>query len=314
VLILGAGFWTQLLSLNPPEVVILAAMIYIVLTVLRGTRGEAMLKSLAALLAVAYIGVRGLAGMDWFDGSKLTVVLDNVFAASVIGLVVIFQPELRRVLALKIGAKWFAPPVRDKAMVEEVVKAAFDLSKKRTGALIVLERDNSLAEYCESPATVVDGEVTAALLQSIFFVTKSGEGTPLHDGAVIISEGRVAAASCFLPPTDPTNPNVPENLGARHRAAMGLTEQQDAVVIVVSEETGAVSIAVGGKIEYDLDRDALVTRIDELYLTLAARPDPDSPNEPPPSTAVLDTSAAGLGEADEMGEAKATTRVSRRSA
>ncbi|MGE0708324.1 MAG: diadenylate cyclase [Planctomycetota bacterium] len=304
--------WSEFRSLNVFEVTILAGLIFCVLTVLRGTRGEAMFKTLAGLLAIGYIFVRGLATSDLFDGSKLTVVLDNVFAASVIGLVVIFQPELRRILALKIGARFFNPPVRDRAAVDEVIKAAFELKKKRTGALIVLERDNSLQEFTEPPATIVDGAVTASLLQSIFFVTKSGDGTPLHDGAVIVRDGRIAAASCFLPPTDPQNPNVPEHLGARHRAAIGLSEQQDAVIVVVSEESGSVSIVVGGGIEYDLDRETLARRLDELYLSQ----EPIRPSEPPPSASILDTTAAGLGEAEDVsdGATKSTTRISRRSA
>lgn len=312
--------WTEFLSLNFPEVLILAGMIFSVLTVLRGTRGEAMLKTLAGLLAIAYIVVRGMATSDVFDGSKLTVVLDNVFAASVIGLVVIFQPELRRILALRLGGRFFAPPARERSVVEEIMRAAYELSKKRTGALIVLERNDSLAEYTEPPATIVDGAVSVPLLQSIFFVTKRGEGTPLHDGAVIISEGRIAAASCFLPPTDPTNPKVPESLGARHRAAIGLSEQQDAVVVIVSEESGAVSLAVGGDIEVDLERDALLKRLEDLYLKqeLGDGPGEDGPpaTRNPAGPPVIDPDAAGLGEATTVvnDPPKSTTRITRRSA
>lgn len=256
-------------SLNWPEISILSILIFVVLTVLRGTRGEAMLKTLAALLAMTYIVVRGLATSEIFDGSRLTFVLDNILAASSIALVVIFQPELRRLLALKIGARFFAPPSRDRAVLEEVIRACFELKKSKTGALVVLERANSLSEYYET-GTYMDAEVTAPLLQSLFFVSKeTGKGTPLHDGAVIISGGRLAAASCFLPPTTEDHPAMSrgdKRLGARHRAALGLSEHQDALVVVVSEETGAVSIAVGGDLEYDLDREALGLRLDELYL------------------------------------------------
>jgi diadenylate cyclase len=271
-------------SLNAPEVVILSVLIFVVLTVLRGTRGEAMLKTLAALLAVTYIVVRGLATSDMFDGSRLTFVLDNILAASSIALVVIFQPELRRLLALKIGARFFAPPSLDAGVVEEVTKAAFELGKTRTGALIVLERDNALDQYFED-ATILDAEVSTFLLQTIFFVVKdgkgAGKGTPLHDGAVIVREGRIAAARCYLtPPKDmPELDESQRQLGARHRAALGLSHEQDALVVVVSEERGSVSLAVGGKLEFDLDAKALKARLHELYRQREQKEEPTSPLE-----------------------------------
>lgn len=270
-------------SLNPPEIAILSILIFVVLTVLRGTRGEAMLKTLAALLAVTYIVVRGLATSDIFDGSRLTFVLDNILAASSIALVVIFQPELRRLLALKIGARFFAPPSLDEGVVEEVSKAAFELGKTRTGALIVLERDNALDQYFED-ATLLDAEVSTFLLRTIFFVVKdgkgAGKGTPLHDGAVILRDGRIAAARCYLtPPKDmPALDESLRQLGARHRAALGLSHEQDALVVVVSEEAGSVSLAVGGKLEYGLTLDELKGRLHELYRQRAAE-EPESPLE-----------------------------------
>lgn len=298
-------------TLNWPEVTILSLLIFVVLTVLRGTKGEAMLKTLAALLALTYIVVRGLATSDNFDGSRLTFVLDNILAASSIALVVIFQPELRRLLALKIGARFFAP-TRHADVIAEVCKAAFELGKTRTGALIVLERENALDQYFED-ATLLDANVSTDLLQTIFFVVKggkgAGKGTPLHDGAVIVREGRIAAARCYLtPPRDmPELKEEERQLGARHRAALGLSHEQDALVVVVSEERGTVSLAVGGKLELDLTPEQLAKRLDELY----AQRQEEAPASPLEDVEALDDQP--LDSAAEPRPVKgATTRIVRR--
>lgn len=296
--------WRELTSFswrNVPEVLVLALLLFGLLTVLRGTRGEGMLKTLAGILAITYIVIRGLATAEYWQGNlqRLTLVLDAVFQASVIALVVIFQPELRRGLALKIGANLFAEPRRDRVVVDEVLNAAFALSKTRIGALIALERKNSLNEYVGS-GTVIDAEVKAPLLQSIFYV-----GTPLHDGAVIISQGRITSAGCFLPSTDINNPSVPKSLGSRHRAGIGLSEEEDALVVVVSEETGGVSLAEGGTLHRDLDREGLNDLLEELYLA----GDDDTTVVVP-----LDESGTGaMGDgAEGAAKPKSTTRVTRR--
>lgn len=297
--------WRELTSFswrNVPEVLVLAGLLFGLLTVLRGTRGEGMLKTLAGILAFTYIAIRGMATAEfWGTGlQRLTLVLDAVFQASVIALVVIFQPELRRGLALRIGGGLFTASGRERPIIDEVLNAAFVLSKHKIGALIALQRKDALTEYIGSGVTI-DAQVKGALLQSIFYV-----GTPLHDGAVIIQNGRIAAAGCFLPSTDPNNPTIPKTLGARHRAGLGLSEEEDALVVIVSEETGGISLAEGGTLHRDLDREGLLNLLEELFLN-----DEDTTVVIP-----LDQDEPGLAEAEnpEGGDGKThtTTRATRR--
>ncbi len=296
--------WRELTNFrleNVPEVIVLALLIFLLLTVLRGTRGEGMLKILGGVLAIAYITLRTLA-LEYPGGElkRLIMVLDAIFQASVIALVVIFQPELRRGLALKIP-RFFAGEVPDREVVEEVATAAAKLSKAKIGALIAIEREDSLKEYVAS-GTVTDAEVRAELLRTIFYV-----GTPLHDGAVIIQKGRLAAAGCFLPLTD--NPAVPKSLGTRHRAGIGLSEAEDAMVVIVSEETGTISFAEGGRLHRELDREALVAMLEQHYLM--------PPEEPPPAAeqAALEEPGPTIDPSSQrpvIPPAKVTTRIVRR--
>lgn len=251
---------------NLSEVLILSILLFGLLTFLRGTRGEGMLKSLGFFLAVGFIVLRGLA--QEFELVRLTLVLDAIFQASVIALVVIFQPELRRGLALKIGEKWFTSNVPEAQVLEEVASAAARLSKSKEGALMAIERKDGLKNYV-STGTQIDAEVKADLLANIFW-----PGAPLHDGAVILQNGRIAAAGCFLPLTD--NPDIHKSLGTRHRAAIGLSEVEDALVVIVSEETGTISLAEGGRLHRELDRESLLQMLKDLYLT------PEDEDEPPP--------------------------------
>lgn len=241
---------------NLSEVLILSILLFGLLTFLRGTRGEGMLKSLGFFLAVGFIVLRGLS--QEFELARLTLVLDAIFQASVIALVVIFQPELRRGLALKIGEKWFTQSVPEQQVLEEISSAAARLSKSKEGALMAIERKDGLKNYI-STGTVLDAEVKADLLANIFW-----PGAPLHDGAVIVQNGRIAAAGCFLPLTD--NPDISKALGTRHRAALGLSEVEDALVVVVSEETGTISLAEGGRLHRELDRESLLQMLKDLYL------------------------------------------------
>lgn len=244
------------------EVVVLSILLFGLLTFLRGTRGEGMLKSLGVFLAVGFIGLRGAA--QHFDLARLTLVLDAIFQASIIALVVIFQPELRRGLALKIGEKWFTQTVPEQQVFEEVATAAARLSRTKEGALIAIERKDGLKNYV-STGTTLDAVVKAELLANIFW-----PGAPLHDGAVIIQNGRIMAAGCFLPLSE--NPDISKQLGTRHRAAIGLSEVEDAIVVVVSEETGTISIAEGGRLHRELDRESLLQLLHDLF---AAEDDED---------------------------------------
>jgi diadenylate cyclase len=289
------------------EVLILAILLFGLLTFLRGTRGEGMLKSLGFFLAVGFIVLRGLS--QEFDLARLTLVLDAIFQASVIALVVIFQPELRRGLALKIGEKWFSASVPEQQVLEEVANAAARLSKSKEGAIMAIERKDGLKNYIAT-GTVVDAQVKADLLANIFW-----PGAPLHDGAVVVQAGRIAAAGCFLPLTD--NPDISKALGTRHRAALGLSEESDALVVVVSEETGIISLAEGGRLHRELDHDTLLTLLRDLYLS--------RDEEEPPAlgdTAILPAPDGGGGGATSTdsrppdsrppGGGKTTTRHARR--
>jgi uncharacterized protein (TIGR00159 family) len=188
--------------------------------------------------------------------------LENFTSSFILFLIVIFQHDIRRGL-VRVGRRSFwgflsAPP--SDPYLDEVVRGVEELSERRIGGLIVLERDADLTDYMED-GTSIDAKVSKELVYSILVPT-----SPIHDGAIIIQKGRIAAAGCFLPLT--MNPRVSRFLGTRHRAAIGLTEETDAVVIVASEETGRISLAVNGELQSDLD---LVSLRNEL-LRLMGRP------------------------------------------
>ena len=191
----------------------------------------------------------------------MSFILDNFWAFWVLALVVLFQPELRRTLAQagrsRLLERVFGQALAERRhVVEEVVRAVGALAGKRIGALIVLERSSGLRNYAEL-GVPVDATVSAELLGSLFL-----PGSPLHDGAAFVQEGRISAGGCFLPLS--RNLDLARTLGTRHRAALGLSEETDAVVVVVSEETGRVSLAVEGRIESGLDGSTLGLRLAAL--------------------------------------------------
>ena len=195
-------------------------------------------------------------------------ILQQVFSVGAIALVVLFQPEIRRFL-VNLGTKYrtrhkwrieklFAS---DKELVPDIkiksiTKACFNMSESKTGALIVIARITSLKVYAET-GDIVDANTSSRLLENIFF-----KNTPLHDGAVIIEKDRIHAARCILPVSE--NPNLPPNLGLRHRAALGVTENTDALAIVVSEETGHISVADQGIIYENLSKNELILHLEKL--------------------------------------------------
>lgn len=223
------------------DVLLVAFVIYRLLLLVKGTRALQMLVGLA-FLVVAYVvsQVFELYTVNW---------LLNAFLSSIILVVVVlFQNEIRRALA-QVGVNPFGA-VREVTgssaqAVEELMKASVSLANKKIGALIVLQRDTELRDYVEGGVRL-DAALTKELLQSVFIPY-----SPVHDGAVLVAGGRVQWAGVFLPLT--TRPDVDKELGTRHRAALGLTEETDAVVIVVSEETGGVSVVLNGRITRDLD-------------------------------------------------------------
>lgn len=222
------------------DIIIVAAILYVIITHLHST--SAFRIAAAIVLVLLITGITEMAGMR-----VLNFILDKILEIGVIALVIVFQPELRRFLE-RIGAKSLTllnsrknEPTIDQKAIATVVSACETLSKEKTGVLIVFERDYALDDYFKS-GTVIDAKITSELIRNLFFTKAS-----LHDGAVIIKNGRIAAAGCVLPLT--SNTNISSDLGTRHRAAIGMSEATDAIVIIVSEETGTISAAVNGMLK-----------------------------------------------------------------
>jgi len=226
------------------DILIVAFLIYQLLQFIRGTHAVQM--ALGALVLVLLYWLSQLLHLETVNWLLRTFMPYLVF-----GIIVVFQAEIRKVLA-QLGKTplpgMFGSP-RTEEVIDEVVLAATTLAAQRTGAIVVVERDMGLRSYIET-GIALDAFVTYDLLISIF-----NPGTPLHDGAVIIQGNRVAAAACFLPLT--VNPQLSRELGSRHRAAIGVTEDTDALAVVVSEETGVISLVVGGRIRRELEAASL---------------------------------------------------------
>lgn len=237
--------WPAMTWWDVLDVAIVSVAIYELLKALRGTRAVQMAVGSAFLVLMFYISRWGnLKTVDWL--------IQNLFGYIVFAAIVIFQADIRRVLAHFGRApffRYFLTPEGADETNEELVFAATQLSAQRAGAIIIIERQIGLRNYIEA-GIPLDAILTGDLLISIF-----QPRSPLHDGAVIVQNDRVAAAACFLPLT--VNPQLARQLGTRHRAAIGLTEENDSVAIIVSEETGRISVAFDGKIEGPFDGDQL---------------------------------------------------------
>ena len=247
--------WTDII-----EIVIIAFVIYNVMVWIKNTKAWVLLKGIIIVVIFALIAyILNLKTILWIAGKTISV--------GIIALVIIFQPELRRALE-QLGRKKILFGLfrfndgREKGerfsskTAEEIVRACFDMGAAYTGALIVIEQDMVLEEY-EKTGITVDGLVTSQLLINIF-----EHNTPLHDGAVIVRGNRVVAATCYLPLSD--NNNLNKALGTRHRAGVGISEVTDSMTIIVSEETGKVSVAVGGELIHDIDADSLRNKLEYL--------------------------------------------------
>lgn len=242
------------------DILIVSILIYEGLKLIRGTRAAQMALGSAVVLLLFYASQR-------FPLQTVNWVIRNVFVYVGFAAIVLFQSDIRRALSHLGRARfflYFAGTKESDETLEEVLTAAGLLAKGRVGALIVLEREIGLRNYVES-GIPLDAAVSYDLLTTIFH-----PGSPMHDGAVIIQENRVAAAACFLPLT--VSPTFDRELGTRHRAAIGVTEESDAIAVVVSEERGEISVAVDGRIERGLTPERLRTRLHELVLYRA--PDP----------------------------------------
>ncbi len=220
------------------DILLVAFIIYRIMVLIRGTRAVQMAAGLGVIILIYFVAREmGFYTLHWLLGTALS----SIFLL----VVIVFQDDIRRVLTQFGQAPFLKYKVKTFQALEEVSKAASDMSSTKTGALIVLERTVGLNEFMES-GTKINGEVSQMLIKTIFF-----KGTPLHDGAVIIQGGRLAAAGCVLPLT--SNPSISRKLGTRHRAGIGITEQTDAVTVIVSEETGSISVAMAGRISRDID-------------------------------------------------------------
>jgi diadenylate cyclase len=254
------------------EILIIYLIIYTFLRFMEGTRGEGILKGIALLILTVPILVTIIA--DSFNVLDRLVVIIRFFGAAAIPvLVIIVQPELRRALVRLGQTRIFGMFFKGEAegMIEEIVKAAFRMSRRKIGALIAIEREVGLQNYVER-GTVLDARVSSELLATIFF-----PGSDLHDGAVVIQKERVAAAGCLFPLSD--NPSLGTVLGTRHRAALGITDESDAIVVVVSEETGVVSFVHRGKMERPLNMEQLRSLLLKYYAQLEETENVDSATE-----------------------------------
>jgi len=263
--------WITALLRRPPigwwdllDILVVSFLIYEVLKLIRGTRAVQMALGASLVVALFY-------GSQWWHLETVNWLVRNLVGYIVFAVIVLFQSDIRRALAHFGRApffRYFAKTEAAEDTIEELVVAAGLLSSQRIGAIIALERQIGLRNYIEG-GIPLDARLTYDLLISIFL-----PASPLHDGAVIVQNDRIAAAACFLPLT--VNPRLAKELGSRHRAAIGLTEENDAVAIVVSEETGGLSIVVDGQIERGLDADMLRARLRSLVLQRRRKPTVDA--------------------------------------
>lgn len=241
---------------NVIDILVVASIIYWLLWVAQGTRATQLIRGIVTLLAVVFfVGTTlQLTALNW--------VLSQTWPVLLISLPVIFQPEIRRALEqLGQTSSWLPmlrPGVNELAgrNVDELVKAATQLARHRYGALIVLERETGLQDYVER-GVPIDGLLTRQLLINLFY-----PNSPLHDGAAVVRDGRIVAASVVLPLSD--NTAATSQLGTRHRAALGISEQSDAIAVVISEETGQISIAENGRLQRNLDAERLEAQLRSL--------------------------------------------------
>jgi len=250
------------------DIVLVAMGVYWLLLLIRGTRAFQILGGVVVLITASLAS-------EIFQLVTLGRILDALTGPAVIIIVVLFQHDIRRALA-RVGAGFF-PAVssqEESQMLEEIVRAAQTLAEKKIGALIVLERDTHLDDQIEA-GTALDAAVSKDLLISLFIPL-----SPLHDGAVVIQNGRLAHAGCILPLT--LKDNLPEGVGTRHRAAVGITEETDAVVVVVSEETASISLVVGGEMTANLDGPQLRVHLRDV---LSGAEEPSESDEAEPEAA-----------------------------
>jgi diadenylate cyclase len=249
-LIHAAGAWSHLTVISAIDILLVAIVIYEFLALIRGTRAALILIGLSIVVLAFYVSRMGeLVTLNW--------VISRALPYAVFALIVIFVPEIRQALA-RLGRRMTLArsAAAEADAYDDIALAANLFSQNQTGALIVIQREIGLRTYIES-GVALDAQLSYDLLATLF-----RPSAPLHDGAVIIQGDRVAAAACFLPLS--MNPVLSTQLGTRHRAAIGITEETDAISIIVSEETGSISLAVAGTIDRDLTVEQLRERMSKL--------------------------------------------------
>jgi diadenylate cyclase len=246
------------------DIAIVAYVFYRLLGLIKGTRAEQLLKGLIILLAFSVV-------VTYLQLDMVNWILEKLWIVFAITLPIVFQPELRRILEQLGRGKFFVSSSAGEkvdiyeGVVKEIAEAVRVLARNRVGALIVIGRETGIEEFLDS-GTNLDSLVSSGILINIFV-----PNTPLHDGAVIIKAGRIQKAACFLPLSN--NPNIDGQLGTRHRAGMGISEVSDALAIIVSEETGSVSVAREGKLVRYLDAQSLKDLLEEELVVRASRKD-----------------------------------------
>ena len=248
--------WTDIV-----EIIILSFLIYHILVWIKNTKAWSLLKGILVIAVFILFAA-------YFEMNTILWIVNNLFSVAVTAVVVILQPELRRaveelgrkniissIIPITVGRGPEGGRFSDKT-INEIVKACVEMGRARTGALIFMEKDESLTDY-ERTGIEIDGVVTSQLLINIF-----EHNTPLHDGAVIVRGDRVTSATCYLPLSD--NMRLSKELGTRHRAGVGISEVTDSLTIIVSEETGKISVAYGGDLERNVDAERLRARLSDL--------------------------------------------------
>lgn len=240
------------------DILIVSYVIYKVIQLVRGTRAVQLLKGILVVVIAWLLSI-------WFNLDTLRWMMNQMITVGVVAIIVIFQPELRRALEQIGRGKLFVRGSLEEdsdihLRINEVIKATNYLSRKKIGALIVFERETGLNDYIES-GIAMQATISSELLINTFI-----PNTPLHDGAVIIKQNQIMAAGCYLPLSE--NPFISKELGTRHRAAIGMSEVSDAICVIVSEETGQVSLAINGQIVRDIKDESLISK---LYEDLSMR-------------------------------------------
>ncbi|MCX7885022.1 MAG: diadenylate cyclase CdaA [Caloramator sp.] len=239
---------------NIIDILIVAYIFYKILMLIKETRAEQLIKGLILVVVVMKLSqILGFVTLYW--------IIQNTLTVGLIAIIIIFQPELRKALehlgrSRFFTKKFFESEEEMEKVVSELAIAATNLSSTKTGALIVIEQETGLSDFVQS-GVKLDAIISSSLLENIFF-----ENSPLHDGAVIIRRDRIYAAACVMPLTEQ---QVSKELGTRHRAAIGITENSDAIAIVVSEETGTISLAINGKLTRNYNAERLMLVLKRIF-------------------------------------------------